>query len=125
MNAGLLVSLLAGLVIVFGTAAQAQRVGGADDRPGFRNQGGVNQGQPPAEYVVVSVDSYAQTVRLRAADGSIAAVFIPDGVYDLSKLSSGDKVRVDFLEPDGMNNRLSAGNLWPVKWPLAGHCTDD
>ena len=103
------------LALVLGTPAEAQRVGGVGDRPGFRNQGGVNQGQPPAVYVVVSVDSYAQTVRLRAADGSIADVFVPDGVYDLSKLSSGDKVQVDFLESDGMNNKRSAGNLWPVK----------
>jgi hypothetical protein len=27
----------------------------------------------------------------------------------------GARVRVDFLEPDGMNNRLSAAHVWPVK----------
>lgn len=115
MNSRFLLSCLAMLALLPGAPAEAQRVGGVGDRPSFRNQGGANQGQPPAVYVVVSVDSYAQTVRLRAADGSIADVSVPDGVYDLSKLSSGDKVRVDFLEPDGMNDRLSAGNLWPVK----------
>lgn len=115
MNARLLVSFLAALLLVVGTVAQAQRVGGVGDRPGFRNQGGVNQGQPPAVYVVVSVDNYGRTVQLRAADGSTADVYVPDGVYDLSKLNGGDKVQVNFLEPDGMNNKLSAGNIWPVK----------
>lgn len=115
MNTRLLVSFLAVLVLVFGSAVEAQRVGGVGDRPGFRNQGGVNQGQPPAVYVVVSVDSYAQSLRLRAADGSTADVYVPDGVYDLSKLNSGDKVQVNFLEPDGTNNKLGAGNIWPVK----------
>jgi uncharacterized protein YeaO (DUF488 family) len=27
----------------------------------------------------------------------------------------GARVRVDFLEPDGMNKRLSAAHVWPVK----------
>jgi hypothetical protein len=115
MNSRLLLSSLAMLVLLLGTSAEAQRVGGVGDRPGVRNQGGVNQGQPPAEYVVVSVDSYAQTVRLRAADGSTADVFVPDGVYDVSKLKNGDKVQVNFLEPDGQGAKLSAGNIWPVR----------
>jgi hypothetical protein len=115
MNARLLLSSLAALAVFFGASADAQRVGGVGDRPGFRNQGGVNQGQPPAVYVVVSVDNYAQSVRLRASDGSTADVFVPDGVYDLSKLNPGDKVQVNFLEADGMNNKLSAANIWPAQ----------
>jgi len=115
MNTRLFLAALAAFLLLFGASADAQRVGGVGDRPGFRNQGGVNQGQPPAVYVVVSVDSYAQSVRLRAADGSTADVYVPDGVYDLSKLNSGDKVQVNFLEPDGTSNKLSAGNIWPVK----------
>ena len=111
----LFVASLAVMALFFTASADAQRVGGVGDRPGFRNQGGVNQGQPPAVYVVVSVDSYAQTVRLRASDGSTADVYVPDGVYDLSKLSDGDKIQVNFLEADGMNNKLSAANIWPVK----------
>ena len=115
MNSRLLLSSLAILALLLDTTAAAQRVGGVGDRPGVRNQGGVNQGQPPGEYVVVSVDSYAQTVRLRAADGSTADVFVPDGVYDVSKLRNGDKVQVNFLEPDGQGAKLSAGNIWPVR----------
>jgi len=115
MNARLLLSCLAVLALLLGDSAEAQRVGGVGDRPGFRNPGGVNQGQPPAEYVVVSVDSYAQTVRLRAADGSTADVFVPDGVYDVTKLKGGDKVQVNFLEPDEQGSKLSAGNIWPVR----------
>ncbi len=115
MTTRLFVSSLAVVALIVSASADAQRVGGVGDRPGFRNQGGVNQGQPPAVYVVVSVDSYAQSVRLRAADGSTADVYVPDGVYDLSKLNDGDKVQVNFLEPDGMNNKLSAATIWPVK----------
>jgi len=115
MNSRLLLSSLALLALLLGNSADAQRVGGVGDRPGFRNQGGVNQGQPPAEYVVVSVDSYAQSVRLRAADGTTADVYVPDGVYDLSKLKNGDKVQVNFLEPNEQGSKLSAGNIWPVR----------
>ena len=116
MNVRLLVSLLPVLVLFFGTAVEAQRVGGVGDRPGVRNPaGGVNQGQPPGEYVVDSVDNYNRTIRLRAADGSTRDVVVPDGVYDVSKLKGGDKVQVNFLEPDGQGGKLSAGNIWPVK----------
>lgn len=116
MNTRPLFLFLAVVVLAFGSAVQAQRVGGVGDRPGIRNPaGGVNQGQPPGEYVVDSVDNYARMVRLRAADGSTSDVFVPDGVYDVSKLKGGDRVQVNFLEPDGQGSKLSAGNIWPVK----------
>jgi hypothetical protein len=115
MNTRPLVLFLAVVVLAFGSVVKAQRVGGVGDRPGVRNPGGVNQGQPPGEYVVDSVDNYARMVRLRAADGSTREVFVPDGVYDVSKLKGGDKVQVNFLEPDGQGGKLSAGNIWPVK----------
>jgi hypothetical protein len=81
-----------------------------------RNQsGGVNNAPLPSTYVVVSVDSYARTVRMRAADGSVANVHVGSDIYDISKLKAGDRIQVNFLEPDGLNKRLSAANIWPVR----------
>lgn len=54
-------------------------------------------------------------MRLRAADGSTADVCVPNGVYDLSTLGNDDKVQVNFLEADGINNTLSEVSIWPVK----------
>ncbi|HTN48913.1 MAG TPA: hypothetical protein VMK32_05740 [Burkholderiaceae bacterium] len=93
--------------------ALAQREG---EGGGRRMQGGgINYAPQPGVFVVVSTDSYAQTVRLKGADGQTADVFVNSNVYDLSKLKPGDRVQVNFLEPDGMNNRLAAANIWPVK----------
>jgi hypothetical protein len=61
------------------------------------------------------LDGHAQTVRLRAADGSTADVCVPDGVYDPSTLGSDDKVQVNLLEADGIDSTLSAASIWPVK----------
>jgi hypothetical protein len=54
-------------------------------------------------------------VRLRGADGKTADVYVNSNVYDLSKLNAGDRVQVNFLEPDGLSNKLAAANIWPVK----------
>ena len=95
------------------TPALAERPAGDG---GQRMQGGgINYAPQPGVFVVVSTDTYAQTVRLQSADGKTADVHVREEVYDLSALKPGARVRVDFLEPDGMNNRLSAAHVWPVK----------
>lgn len=93
------------------TPALAQREG-----EGRRMQGGgINYAPQPGVFVVVSTDSYSQKVRLRGADGQTADVYVNSDVYDLSKLKPGDRIQVNFLEPDGLNNKLAAANIWPVK----------
>ena len=95
--------------------AVAQRAGGGDGRGQRMQGGGINYAPQPAVYSVVSVDSYARTVRLRAADGRTGDVYVSEGVYDVSKLKSGDRIRVDFVIPDSANSKLSAASVWPVK----------
>jgi len=100
------------LVAACALPALAQREG----EGGRRMQGGgINYAPEPGIFVVVSTDSYAQTVRLRAGDGQTADVYVNSDVYDLSKLKPGDRIQVNFLQPDGMNNKLAAANIWPVK----------
>lgn len=104
--------LLIALIVAIPQVAVAQRV----DGPGRRNQGGgVNLAPLPGIFTVVSIDSYAQTVRMRAGDGEEADVHVGEDIYDLSKLKAGDKIQVNFLQPDGLSNRLSAANIWPVR----------
>jgi hypothetical protein len=94
-------------------AALAQREG---DGRRHNQSGGVNLAPLPAVYTVVSIDSYAQTVKLRAQDGTITGdVYVSEGIYNLSKLNPGDKIQVNFLEPDGLSNRLAAANIWKVQ----------
>jgi hypothetical protein len=76
--------------------------------------GGLNYGVPPQVYRVLSVDNYASTLELRAADGRTGRVYVDSGVYDVSRLKAGDLVRVDFVVPDAMNPRLAAASIWPV-----------
>ena len=55
-------------------------------------------------------------VKLRAQDGTITGdVYVGEGIYNLSKLNPGDKVQVNFLEPDGLSKRLAAANIWKVQ----------
>jgi hypothetical protein len=79
-----------------------------------RNQGGTG-GQPVGIFKVVSVDTYASTLTLQAADGSTSVVKVPGGVYDLTKLAVGESVQVNFYVPDAMNPGLRASAIWPVK----------
>jgi hypothetical protein len=110
MNAGTKLLALA-LAAVCALPALAQREGVGGRR---MQGGGINYAPPPGIFVVVSTDSYAQTVRLRASDGQTADVYVNSDVYDLSKLKAGDRIQVNFFEPDGMNNKLAAANIWPV-----------
>ena len=107
------VALLTVLIVCVPQAAFAQREA---DRPRNNQSGGVNLAPLPAVYTVVSIDSYAQTMKLRAQDGAVTGdVYVGEGIYNLSKLNPGDKIQVNFLEPDGMNKRLAAANIWKVQ----------
>lgn len=92
----------------------AQRAGGVDGGGQRMQGGGINYAPQPAVYSVISIDSYARTVRMRAADGRTGDVYLAEGIYDLSKLKAGDKIRVDFVVPDSMNSKLSAASVWPA-----------
>ena len=89
----------------------------AQKREGLpRNQtGGVATTPANGIFKIVSVDSYARIVQMQGPDGATADVYVGDGIYDLSKLSAGDRVRVNFLVPDGLGKKLSAASIWPVK----------
>ncbi|HTN48211.1 MAG TPA: hypothetical protein VMK32_02150 [Burkholderiaceae bacterium] len=78
-----------------------------------RNRGG-GGGQPVGVYKVLSIDTYARTVDLKGADGSVSTVKVPEGVYELSKLNVGDTIQVNFYTPDAMNPGLRAASIWPV-----------
>jgi len=111
------------LIASMSTMAEAQRVGGGDrgDRrpigpttlPAVENTAPMSVGI----YEVVSVQASSRMVRLRAADGKTADVSVAEHVYDLSKLKAGDKVKVDFFQPDETNPKISAAGLWPVQSP--------
>jgi hypothetical protein len=75
----------------------------------------IADGRHDGVFVVVSVDTYAQTVRMRGQDGSISNVYVNSNIYDISTLNAGDRIQVNFLVPDAMNPQLAAANIWPVK----------
>jgi hypothetical protein len=78
--------------------------------------GGLNYAPKPAVYVVVSVDPDARTVQLRRpSDGRTGKVAVDAQVFDVSTLKPGDKIRVDFVAPDGNNKQLRAASVWPEK----------
>ena len=82
-----------------------------------RNQGGsVNLAPNDPVLQVVSIDSYDRVVKMRDANGKTLDVQVGEGIYDLSKLKIGDKVQVNFLEPDGRgSHKLKAANIYPVQ----------
>jgi hypothetical protein len=109
-------------IALMSTMADAQRVGGGDrggDRrpigpttlPAVENYAPLSVGI----YEVVSVQTSNRIVRLRATDGKTADVSVAEHVYDLSKLKAGDKVKVDFFQPDDANPKVSAAGIWPAQ----------
>jgi hypothetical protein len=84
--------------------------------PGRRNVDGqgINYAPEPAVYSVLSVDADARTVELRAENGRTGTVQVGPSVYDLSKIKSGDKIKVDFVIPDEKNPQLRAAQIWPA-----------
>jgi hypothetical protein len=109
---------IAAVCLALVTASMQQPVlaemgGGGEGR---RTQsGGINYAPEAAIYVVVSVDSIRRTVRIQTADGRAGDVHVGEGIYDISKLTPGQKIRVDFLVPEGKDSKLSAGSIWPVQ----------
>jgi hypothetical protein len=111
-----LLNRIALVMIVAAALLQAALAQREADRPRHNQSGGVNLAPVPAVYTVVSIDPYAQTVKLRAKDGTITGdVYVSEGIYNLSKLNPGDKIQVNFLEPDGLSNRVAAANIWKVQ----------
>ena len=74
----------------------------------------LNYAPRPAVYTVVMVDPGGRSLRLRAADGRTGSVDVPQEVFDLKTLKPGDKIRVDFVAPDGTSKRLRAASIWPA-----------
>ena len=93
----------------------AQPAGGAGDGSQRMQGGGINYAPQAAVYSVTSIDTRGRTVRLRAADGRTGLVQVGEGVYDLSTLKAGDKIRVDFVVPDATDSKLRAASIWPEK----------
>lgn len=80
----------------------------------FDGNAGVATGASPGIYVVVSVDTQADTLRLSDAEGRTALVYVNGRAFDLTPLRPGDEVQVDFLIPEPGSTRLEAGGLWKV-----------
>ncbi|MGZ9030417.1 MAG: hypothetical protein ACXW2G_03535 [Burkholderiaceae bacterium] len=93
----------------------SQRAGSGEGGGQRMQGGGINYAPRPAVYSVVSIDSYGRTVRLRAADGRTSDVYVAEGIYELAKLKTGDRIRVDFVVPDATSRKPSAASVWPVK----------
>jgi hypothetical protein len=104
--------ILAALVTLLTAGAVAQVREG--DRGRRDNPTTVNPAPPPATFTVVSVDTYGRKLALQAADGTRRTVLVPEGVYDLSRLNPGDRVRVDFIVPDAMNPQPAVAAIWPA-----------
>ena len=111
------------VMALISTVADAQRAG-AGDRRGERPRPlttlpAVESYAPAAAgiFEVVSVQASERVVRLRASDGKDVDVSVADHVYDLSKLKAGDKLKVDFFQPDEANPKVSAAGIWPVQSP--------
>jgi hypothetical protein len=66
-------------------------------------------------FEVLSVRSSDRVIRLRGPDGKTADVHVQEHVYDVSKLKAGDKVKVDFFQPDEGDARLRAAGIWPAQ----------
>ncbi len=77
----------------------------------------INNAPRPAVYSVISIDTDAFTVTLRGPDGWTGVVYVDEQIYDLSKLNPGDKIRVDFIEPNdkNTNKKLRAASIWPAQ----------
>jgi len=107
--------LLAGIV----ATAEAQRVGGnrGDRVRPLESIPAVESFAPMTASVfeVLSVRASDRVVRLRGKDGKTADVLVEGHVYDLSKLKAGDKVKVDFFQPDEGDTRLRAAGVWSAE----------
>jgi hypothetical protein len=81
----------------------------------FSSSDGVASGPMPGVFVVVAVDTQAETLQLRDEGGRTGAVHVNADMFDLESLQPGDEVEVDFLAPGPGSTRLEAGGLWKVQ----------
>ncbi|MET0542637.1 MAG: hypothetical protein ABWZ88_12860 [Variovorax sp.] len=81
----------------------------------FNPDAGVASGPLSGVYVVVDVDTKAETLRLRDEGGRTGIVHVNEDMFDLESLKPGDEVEVDFMVPDPGDTRLEAGGLWKVQ----------
>ncbi len=65
-------------------------------------------------FEVLSVRPSDRVMRIRGKDGKTADVHVQEHVYDVSKLKAGDKVKVDFFQPDEGDTQLRAAGVWPA-----------
>ena len=114
-------ALLSAMLIgaTFAMTADAQRVGGGNRGDRVRPPEPIPAVESYAPmtssvFEVLSVRSSDRVVRLRGKDGKTADVYVQDHVYDVSKLKAGDKVKVDFFQPDEGDSRLRAAGVWPA-----------
>ena len=106
------------VMTLISTVADAQRAGPGDRRPRPLTTVPAVESYAPAAagiFEVVSVQESERVVRLRASDGKALDVSVAEHVYDLSKLKAGDKLKVDFFQPDEANPKVSAAGIWPVE----------
>jgi hypothetical protein len=110
-------------LLAIATAASAQRPGGGD-RPPIRDRVRPPDSIPALEsyaplttsmFEVLSVRTSDRVIRLRGKDGRTADVHVQEHVFDVSKLKPGDKVKVDFFQPDEGDRRLRAAGVWPAQ----------
>src|SRR5512139_2512591 len=85
--------------------AGAQRVGGGNRGDRVRPPASIPAIESHAPmttsvYEVLSVRTSDRVIRLRGGDGKTVDVHVQEHVYDVSKLKAGDKVKVDFFQPD-------------------------
>lgn len=114
-----LCAMLVGLICT--GAADAQRVGGGGDRgdrvrlpgsmPAIESYAPMTAGV----FDVLEVRPSDRVIKLRSKDGKTADVHVQEQVYDVSKLKAGDKVRVDFFQPDEGDKQLRAAGVWPAQ----------
>ena len=102
--------------------AEAQRVGGdrGDRGDRVRPPGSIPAVESYAPmttsvFEVLSVRAADRVIRLRGKDGKTADVHVQEHVFDVSKLKAGDKVKVDFFQPDEGDTRLRAAGVWPAQ----------
>lgn len=121
MNGKRTARLCAGLIgATLAITADAQRVGSGNRGDRVRPPESIPAIESHAPmttsvFEVLSVRPSERVIRLRGRDGKTADVHVQEHVYDVSKLKEGDKVKVDFFQPDEGDTRLRAAGVWPAQ----------